>query len=107
MQAPGQARMLLNSDSMRRTTMKISKVASVLALFAALLVPRMVLAQTDPGVQGGPARAGSPLASVNSSDGTLQFFQNGLTRFQDIESVKNSPTGNNGLGPRFNFVSCS
>src|SRR6267378_2163475 len=92
---------------MRRTTMKISKVASVLALFAALLVPRLVLAQTDPGVQGGPARAGSPLASVNSSDGTLQFFQNGLTRFQDIESVKNSPTGNNGLGPRFNFVSCS
>jgi len=35
------------------------------------------------------------------------FFQNGLARFQDIESVKNSPTGNNGLGPRFNFVSCS
>jgi CxxC motif-containing protein (DUF1111 family) len=37
----------------------------------------------------------------------LQFFQNGLGRFLDIESVTNSPTGNNGLGPRFNFVQCA
>jgi CxxC motif-containing protein (DUF1111 family) len=48
-----------------------------------------------------------PVSSVNSTDGSLQFFQNGLGRFQDVESVKNSPTGNNGLGPRFNFVQCS
>ena len=61
----------------------------------------------DPGVQGGSARAGSPLTSVNSSDGSLQFFQNGLNRFLAIESVSNSPTGNNGLGPRFNFVQCA
>jgi CxxC motif-containing protein (DUF1111 family) len=72
-----------------------------------LLIPGLVLAQTDPGVQGGAARAGNPLPSVNSNDGTLQFFQNGQARFQDIESVSNSPTGNNGLGPRFNFVQCS
>jgi CxxC motif-containing protein (DUF1111 family) len=83
------------------------RFAAVLALLAVILVPGMVVAQTDPGVQGGPARAGSPLASVNSNDGSLQFFQNGLGRFQDIESVSNSPTGNNGLGPRFNFVQCS
>jgi len=62
---------------------------------------------TDPGVQSGAARAGSPLASVNSGDGSLQFFQNGLARFQEIESVSNSPQNNNGLGPRFNFVQCS
>jgi CxxC motif-containing protein (DUF1111 family) len=87
--------------------MKTVKLASILAFLVASFFPGMALAQSDPGVQGGPARAGSPLASVNSSDGTLQFFQNGLARFQDVESVKNSPTGNNGLGPRFNFVSCS
>ena len=87
--------------------MKTVKLASILAFLVASFFPGMALAQSDPGVQGGPARAGSPLASVNSSDGTLQFFQNGLARFQDIESVKDSPTGNNGLGPRFNFVSCS
>jgi CxxC motif-containing protein (DUF1111 family) len=87
--------------------MKSIKLASVLASLASLLGPGMAFAQSDPGVQGGPARSGSPLASVNASDGSLQFFQNGLARFQDIESVSNSPTGNNGLGPRFNFVQCS
>jgi CxxC motif-containing protein (DUF1111 family) len=87
--------------------MKIVKLASLLAFLAAIFLPGIAFAQSDPGVQGGPARAGSPLASVNSGDGTLQFFQNGQARFQDIESVSNSPTGNNGLGPRFNFVQCS
>jgi CxxC motif-containing protein (DUF1111 family) len=87
--------------------MKIVKLAPLLAFLAAIFLPGIALAQSDPGVQGGPARAGSPLASVNSGDGTLQFFQNGQARFQDIESVSNSPTGNNGLGPRFNFVQCS
>jgi len=87
--------------------MKAIKLASVLVVLAALLFPGIGLGQTDPGVQGGAARAGSPLASVSSSDGSLQFFLNGLSRFQDIESVSNSPTGNNGLGPRFNFNQCS
>jgi CxxC motif-containing protein (DUF1111 family) len=87
--------------------MKIAKLASLLAFLATIFLPGIAFAQSDPGVQGGPARAGSPLASVNSGDGTLQFFQNGQARFQDIESVSNSPTGNNGLGPRFNFVQCS
>jgi CxxC motif-containing protein (DUF1111 family) len=48
-----------------------------------------------------------PLGSVNAGEGSLQFFQNGLARFQAIEDVSNSPTGNNGLGPRFNFDQCS
>jgi len=87
--------------------MKTAKLAPLLAFFAAIFLPGIAFAQSDPGVQGGPARAGSALASVNSGDGTLQFFQNGQARFQDIESVSNSPTGNNGLGPRFNFVQCS
>ena len=87
--------------------MKAIKLASVLALLAALFFPGMALGQSDPGVQSGSGRAGQPLASVNAGDGSLQFFQNGLARFQDLESVSNSPTGNNGLGPRFNFNQCS
>jgi len=87
--------------------MKTIRFASLLALLAAFLFPAMIFAQTDPGVQGGAARAGSPLASVTASDGSLQFFQDGQNRFLDIESVSNSPTGNNGLGPRFNFVQCA
>lgn len=87
--------------------MKTGKWVPPVCLLVALFIVGQARAQTDPGVQGGPARAGAPLASVSSTDGSLQFFQNGLSRFQEIESVSNSPTGNNGLGPRFNFVQCS
>ena len=53
--------------------------------------------------QGGPL----PLASVsaNSPTGILEFFDNGLGRFQEIEVVSGGV--NNGLGPRFNTNSCS
>jgi CxxC motif-containing protein (DUF1111 family) len=87
--------------------MKAIKLFSLLAAFALSLLPKIAFAQIDPGVQGGGARAGLPLPSVTATDGSLQFFQNGQNRFQDVESVSNSPTGNNGLGPRFNFVQCS
>ncbi len=87
--------------------MRPATLVSLLAVLTPFLLPQALLAQTDPGVQGGPARAGGPLPSVNPNDGSLQFFQNGLGRFLEIESVSNSPQGNNGLGPRFNFVQCS
>jgi CxxC motif-containing protein (DUF1111 family) len=35
----------------------------------------------------------------------LEFFENGLNRFQEVEVV--SGGANNGLGPRFNFNQCS
>jgi CxxC motif-containing protein (DUF1111 family) len=97
--------------------MKTIKLRSVLAFSAALLFAGVAFAQSDPGVRpgaingqsGATATSPLPLASVaaNNPAGSLQFFQDGLTRFQDVESVSNSPTGNNGLGPRFNFNQCS
>jgi CxxC motif-containing protein (DUF1111 family) len=95
--------------------MKTIKFASVLAFLLALFFVAKALAQSDPGVRPGAINGQPtatpmnplPLSSVNAGDGTLQFFQNGLARFQDIESVSNSPTNNNGLGPRFNFNQCS
>lgn len=59
---------------------------------------------TDPGVQGGNRNTGSGLASLSTTDGTQQFFQNGLSRFQAVDAVSNS--ANVGLGPRFNSNSC-
>lgn len=69
-------------------------------------------AQSDPGIRPGAINGQSgatatnpmPLASVsaNTPNGILDFFKNGLDRFQDEEAV----TGN-GLGPRFNFNQCS
>src|SRR5271167_1580811 len=68
----------------------------------------MALAQTDPGVQSGNrGTGGSIIDPGNDPNGFYAFFQDGLTRFQDVESVSNSPTNNNGLGPRFNSNQCS
>jgi CxxC motif-containing protein (DUF1111 family) len=63
---------------------------------------------TDPGVQKGNRGTGAALMnSANDPNGYMAFFQDGLKRFQDVEAVSNSPTGNNGLGPRFNSNSCA
>src|SRR5581483_746725 len=71
--------------------------------------------QVDPGVRGGAinGQPGAtpthplPLPSVtaNSPNGILDFFNNGLIRFQDQEVI--SGGASNGLGPRFNFNQCS
>ena len=95
--------------------MKLIRLALVVTCFVALLFPARAFGQTDPGVRPGPINGQPtatqmnplPVPSVNSGDGSMQFFLNGLGRFQDVESVKNSPTNNNGLGPRFNFNQCS
>jgi CxxC motif-containing protein (DUF1111 family) len=95
--------------------MKTSKLASVVVFFAALFFQGSAFGQTDPGVRPGPingqptatATNPLPLASVaaDSPTGALEFFENGLARFQEVEVVSNG--ANNGLGPRFNFNQCS
>ncbi len=87
---------------------KTAKLVSVLTL-ALLFLAGMAFAQTDPGVQSGNRGTGAAVSSVlsNSPSGILAFFTDGQKRFQDVESVSNSPAGNNGLGPRFNSTSCS
>lgn len=57
------------------------------------------LAQTkngpvDPGVRGGPAGAGGPLSGLTADD--TAFFQDGQSRFADVEVVAGG--ANNGLG---------
>jgi CxxC motif-containing protein (DUF1111 family) len=90
---------------------KTARLASVLIL-AVLFLAGMAFAQTDPGVQSASRGTGAALQAVQSDDnsnnpGLNAFFQDGLKRFQDVESVSKSPTNNNGLGPRFNSNSCS
>jgi CxxC motif-containing protein (DUF1111 family) len=84
--------------------MKTKKLASVLALLAALFLPGMTFAQTDPGVRSSTGvNAGQPFASVKANLNDLAFFQTGLSQFNEHQTV----TGNNpGLGPRFNLDSC-
>ena len=84
-------------------TAKLAFTSIALVLFTA----SMALAQTDPGVQSGNRGTGATLIPTSDQTGFLSFFNDGLSRFQDVESVSNSPQGNNGLGPRFNSNSCS
>src|SRR5260370_7339221 len=83
--------------------MKTVKLASVLAILAALLVPGMAFAQIDPGVRSGTGvNAGQPFPSVTASPNDLAFFQTELAQFNKHQTV----TGNNPvLGPRFNLTS--
>jgi CxxC motif-containing protein (DUF1111 family) len=99
--------------------LKIAKFAFVLTL-AVLFLAGMAFAQTDPGVRGGAAGAGGPLASVSAgqcagppptlttqSCDILNFFNDGLSRFREVDSVSGTIESGTGLGPRFNSRSCS
>ncbi len=79
-----------------------------LAMVLALAVPfgGTASAQTDPGVQITNRGTGGTLINpANDPNGFYPLFQDGLTRFQAVESVSGGT--NTGLGPRFNSNSCS
>lgn len=88
------------------------KFASILAGVA---IVSMALAQSDspsssgpqdPGVQSASRGTGATIINpANDPHGFTTFFQDGLNRFQAVETVSNS--ANIGLGPRFNSNQCS
>lgn len=53
----------------------------------------------DPGVRGGPAGAGGPIAGLTAYE--PEMFEVGLEDFSEEEGV------GDGVGPRFNFVGCA
>src|SRR5262245_28093744 len=66
----------------------------------------LVLAQNDPGVRGGAAGAGGPVAGLTIKEG--KFFDSGLDSFGEVASVTGSVAGTEpGLGPRFNLTGCA
>lgn len=78
-------------------------VCVVVAVLAILLTTGVVYAQffraQDPGVRGGPAGAGGPIAGLSARE--LAFFQEGLADFVEVEGV------DDGLGPRMNLNTCA
>ncbi|MGA2888646.1 MAG: di-heme oxidoredictase family protein [Terracidiphilus sp.] len=87
----------------RRIALK--RFCAIVAITLATCGP--IFAQTkigpvDPGVRGGPAGAGGPLHGLTADE--TAFFQDGQTRFAEVEVVANG--ANNGLGPRFNSNQC-
>jgi CxxC motif-containing protein (DUF1111 family) len=61
----------------------------------------------DPGVRAGSVNSGQPLSTLSSSQ--LQFFQDGLARFIQVDSVSGGAAGEpgKGLGPGYNSNSCA
>ena len=72
------------------------------ALTCANIPSQAATAPVDPGVRGGGPGAGTALNDLSADE--TAFFQDGRTRFVEIESVTGGQ--NNGLGARFNSNSC-
>src|SRR4051812_34070712 len=70
------------------------------------LCAQISFAQNDPGPRSGPPRAGKPLPGLTSDE--LSYFNEGLNRFLEVDSVSGTQpgAGGSGLGPRFNLNSC-
>jgi len=95
--------------------MKSLKLTILAAAFAGLSATTALLGQTtavssgavhDPGVRAGGVTVGQPLSSLSAAE--LQFFQDGMARFLQVDSVGGTISGEtgNGLGPTFNSNSC-
>jgi CxxC motif-containing protein (DUF1111 family) len=81
------------------------KISVLQLTLATLFLAGLAFAQTDPGVRGGAAGAGGPLASVSANASDLAFFNAGLSQFLEQQVVQGGEA--NGLGPRFNLDSCA
>src|SRR5580700_7150121 len=77
-------------------------VAVVLAIPCLSTVAQAAKGPVDPGVRGGAAGAGNPLAGLTADE--TAFFKDGFTRFAEVEVVTGG--NNSGLGPRFNSNQC-
>jgi len=77
---------------------KIGALAAHGFLLSAVLFSSSAFAQTDPGVQGGAARAGNPLPGLSANEAI--FFDIGKDDFNEAEGLAD------GLGPRFNLDGC-
>jgi CxxC motif-containing protein (DUF1111 family) len=94
-------------DEQRRAHFKRKIILAGIVMSGSLLATGLVLQgqnrAEDPGPRTGVAGSGGPIAGLNAAQ--LSYFNDGLARFQEEESVQNG--NHNGLGPTFNATSCS
>jgi CxxC motif-containing protein (DUF1111 family) len=88
----------------KRQSVVCQTVAGIVAAALTCASPssQAASAPVDPGVRVGTPGAGTALKGLRADE--IAFFQDGLTRFVETESV--TAGQNNGLGPRFNSNSC-
>lgn len=89
-------------------TVKIVSLALPAALFSfgTLFVQAQNWEARDPGVRTGAIGAGRHLSELSTAE--IEFFQDGRSRFSQIDSVSGTISGEpgSGLGPTFNSNSC-
>jgi CxxC motif-containing protein (DUF1111 family) len=93
---------------------KNAKAVSIILLGAAASLSMALFAKGqdawtaahDPGVRSGSVGVGAPLSSLTADQ--MQYFQDGLSRFMQVDSVSGTTSGEPGigLGPGFNSNSC-
>jgi CxxC motif-containing protein (DUF1111 family) len=83
------------------------KHATITIILAALFAGRTAAAQSDPGPRGGAAGAGAAVAGLTTNQ--LTNFNAALDVFAEVDSVKGTIAGEDGvgLGPTFNGNSCA
>jgi len=81
-----------------RTKLAVAIVAIGVVLGMSGVLQAQFTRARDPGLRGGPAGAGGPLADL--SDAEQEMFTAGRAEFSEEETVLE------GVGPRFNFVGC-
>jgi CxxC motif-containing protein (DUF1111 family) len=98
----------MQSGYVPKATAAIGLLGLSLAVLSALAqnTPSNTGGAIDPGVQSANRGTGATIINpANDPNGFTAFFQDGLNRFQEVETVSNS--ANTGLGPRFNSNQCS
>src|SRR5215831_12915446 len=96
-----------NRGHTKKTLMVAVLAACAITPFASIAVLQGQSVATDPGVRGGPAGAGGPIAGLTVQEN--KFFNDGKARFLETDSVSGTVPGEagSGLGPRFNLNSCA
>ena len=89
---------------MKKGTISVASVTLGIGFAALVVVTQIQIASTasgiavDPGVRGGPAGAGTPLAGLSTNE--IAYFDVGKDDFEEVEEI------DEGLGPRMNLDSC-
>ena len=83
--------------------------AALVFALASSAFAQVLLAQhvVDPGVRHESHDGGPPLPIAGLSAEQMIFFQDGVTRFAEVDGVTPTSTDGDGLGPRFNSNSCT
>jgi CxxC motif-containing protein (DUF1111 family) len=92
-----------NSSVKSSRTLVLRSLSLLVFLLAFVFVVQGQNTARDPGPRTGSPGAGNFIAGLTSAQ--QSYFNDGQTRFQEVETVQNS--ANIGLGPTFNSNSCS